>query len=386
MPDGVLTASAEHMHPFRMSAWRIDRGCRSVSLTLGFLGVLGLPSPLIGCAATPGDQGESDAGSSTTTAATTSSTGPAMTTLEATSAGSASDTSTGATTDATTDATTGVTPTPDDCITEVTAGHHTFDCDGLVYDIEVPDVCLAQPCGMIFDVHGYTMSAQMQDANTGMRALGQEYGFIVVQPNANPAPPASSWVPAVDDDKVFDFMQRVAAAWDVDPDRWHFTGFSQGGFMSWRFVCDHADVLASVAPGAACGNGVPFPDCRFVDGEVPSEPIDILYLHGSSDALVSFACAQPRVDAVVEFFGLGAAEMVEQDETHTWVRHSNDEMVLEFIAHDYSAAVAIIRGHCFPGSTDPGDAPGQFFSFACEPPNAFVWGAAVMQFFVDHPR
>ncbi|MFO0634776.1 MAG: hypothetical protein U0168_18180 [Nannocystaceae bacterium] len=123
--------------------------------------------------------------------------------------------------------------------------------------------------------------------------MGQRYGYIVVQPNANPAPPAASWNPAVDDDKIFDFMQRVAAAWDVDADRWHFTGFSQGGYMSWRFACDHADVLASVAPGAACGEDAIYPDCQFTPERAPSEPLDIIYLHGTQDALVGIACAQP---------------------------------------------------------------------------------------------
>ncbi|MBK8719798.1 MAG: hypothetical protein IPN32_34540 [Deltaproteobacteria bacterium] len=166
-------------------------------------------------------------------------------------------------------------PVPDDCITDVTAGHHAFVCDGLTYDVEVPAACLLAPCGMIVDVHGLAMSAQMQDSNTNMRALGQRYGYIVVQPNADPAPPLSNWIPGIDDPKVFDFMQRTAAAWHVDADRWHFTGFSQGGFMTWRFACAHADVLASVAPGAACGNDFPIEDCQFTDDESPSEPLDI---------------------------------------------------------------------------------------------------------------
>ena len=32
-------------------------------------------------------------------------------------------------------------------------------------------------------------------------------------------------------------------AFDVDRDRVHFTGFSQGGFMTWKFICDHADIV-----------------------------------------------------------------------------------------------------------------------------------------------
>ncbi|GIS33212.1 MAG: hypothetical protein Ct9H90mP4_11260 [Gammaproteobacteria bacterium] len=31
-------------------------------------------------------------------------------------------------------------------------------------------------------------------------------------------------------------------------ERIHITGFSQGGYMSWRFICKYSDVLASAGP------------------------------------------------------------------------------------------------------------------------------------------
>lgn len=342
----------------------------------------------IAACGTPADG--NDAGSETSSADTsTGAPDPTMTTSATTSTSATTTTGPTTTTDATTESSdSGTTqePVPDECITDTAAGHHQFECDGLTFDVNVPEACVGGSCGMIVDVHGFTMSAQMEEANTGLAVLGERHGYIVVQPNANPAPPAASWTPDVDDPKVFDFMQRTAAVWSVDPDRWHFTGFSQGGFMSWRFACDHADVLASVAPAAACGDEAVFDDCTFLDGDAPAEPLDILYLHGTDDALVGYACAQPRIDAAVEHFGLGAAEMVEESEGYRHVRYSGDAMVLEHISHDFSAAQPIIRGHCYPGSTDPGDAPGQLFSFACVEASPRVWGDAVIAFFDAHPR
>lgn len=275
---------------------------------------------------------------------------------------------------------------PDDCITEVTAGHHTFVCDGLTYDVELPEACLAAPCGMIFDVHGLAMSAQMQNASTNLRAVAPEHGFIVVQPNADPAPPASNWIPAIDDPKVFDFMQRTAAAFHVDPDRWHMTGFSQGGFMTWRFACEHADVLASVAPAAACGNDFPITDCQFAGDESPSEPIPILYMHGTSDLVVNYACAMQRRDAVIEHFGLGDEAVVLDDPEVRHHRWTGDDMTFEYVEHDYVGDAPIAGGHCMPGADDPGGAPGQLVVASCDDPFVFVWGEALVQFFVDHPR
>lgn len=333
---------------------------------------------------TTGSGTDADTGSST--APPTTSSTSANTTTDATTTNDPTTTTDPTTSDVTGDTTDAETTSgvSDECITVTDAGHHQFECDDLVFDVNVPAACVDGPCGMIVDVHGLTMSAQMEDANTNLAALGERHGYIVVQPNANPAPPGSNWMPAVDDDKVFAFMQRVATVWPVDPDRWHFTGFSQGGFMSWRFACDHSDVLASVAPAAACGAG--FDDCTFADGDAPAEPLDILFLHGTDDALVSYDCVQPRLDAVVAHFGLGEEPTIEYEDGYRRVRYEGDEMVLEHLAHDLSAQSVVIRGHCYPGSDDPGDAPGQLFSFACVEPTDLHWGEAVIAFFQAHPR
>lgn len=70
-----------------------------------------------------------------------------------------------------------------------------------------------------------------------------------------------------------------------------------------------------------------------------------------------------------------------------WTRHEGpDRGLLEFIEHDYTAASLILGGHCYPGSDDPADAPGQLFSFECEGRSGFVWGQAAIDFFEAHPR
>lgn len=363
-------------------------------MSCGSLRVLLVVLSIGACADGSAGGQDTDAGTETSTGATATTGGtmggPTTGTTSATTAGTG-DATTDATGDTTAagDTTTGEPfpePVPDECITDVTAGHHTFVCDGLTYDLEVPSACLSAPCGMIFDVHGLAMSAQMQNASTNLRALAAEHGFVVVQPNADPPPPASNWIPEIDDPKVFDAMGRVAAAFHVDPDRWHMTGFSQGGFMTWRFACAHADVLASVAPAAACGNDFPITDCQFTADESPAEPIDVLYMHGTADLVVNYSCSLPRRDAVIERFGLGDEAVVLDDPQvrhHRWV---GDGMTFEYVAHDYTGDSPLAGGHCMPGADDPGDAPGQFVPASCDDPFVFVWGEAVVRFFVDHPR
>lgn len=276
-------------------------------------------------------------------------------------------------------------PVLDECITDGSAGTHVFGCSGYDFDVTVPAACLERACGLIVDVHGYSMSAAMQNANTDMRAHGRQHGFIVVQPNANPEPPLSSWS-AVDDAAVLAFIERVAAAFHVDAARWYFTGFSQGGFMSWRFVCKYADRFAAIAPVAGCSAGG-LNACQLDQvAELPGET-HILYMHGTRDTIVSAACIGPQRDAVLAAYEMteSTPQVMSSDSAHTRTRWINPRgITFELIEHDYASDNTVIAGHCFPGSDDPGDQPGQVASFACDGPSAFDWGTAVMDFFLAH--
>jgi polyhydroxybutyrate depolymerase len=281
----------------------------------------------------------------------------------------------------------------DPCFPNPGAGHHVYACNGLTFDVEVPAACAGGGCGLILDVHGLTMSAAMEDANSELRARGGAAGFVIVQPSATPAPPQASWS-ASDDPKIYDFVTRAMAVYAIDADRVHMTGFSQGGFMTWRFLCAHADLFASVAPAAAASN-CGAPACSFTGAEVPSRKIPILYMHGREDHnYIPFSCAQPQVDAIVSAWGLTANGVVASSPTYTRTRWSDAAgTVVEFLAHDYSSnaqvpfvSPSVLQGHCFPGSTDPGNQPGQLFSFRCQQPASFMWGAEVVAFFLAHPR
>ncbi|HZU85187.1 MAG TPA: hypothetical protein VE987_19780 [Polyangiaceae bacterium] len=279
-------------------------------------------------------------------------------------------------------------PSPSGCIDDPSAGDHKYTCDSIVYDVRVPDACETSACGLIVDVHGFTMSGQMEDDNTNLRALGAMYGYIVVQPNANPAPPLASWNPATDDDKVWAFMQLAEQVFRVDAKRVHFTGFSQGGWMTFRFLCKHSDALASIAPAAANSISDGADPC-WKGGILPAKQIPILYMHGTKDALVNFpSTAIPQRDAIVSQWGMNPGTVVASDPQYVWTRYQNAAGVtFEFLQHDYAAQSPLLVGHCFPGSMDlAGGQPGQLFGFACVPPNAFTWGEAAMKFFLAHPK
>jgi dienelactone hydrolase len=285
-------------------------------------------------------------------------------------------------------------PVPDDCLNDVSAGEHTFTCEGMKVNVSVPAACLLSACGLVVDIHGACMTGADEDSHTSLRALGQQHGYVVVQPTA-PDHPAicaggGDWDKSgADDGAVFKVLQRVSTAWHVDGRRIHFTGFSQGGFATWRFICSHADILASAAPAAAGASAYGIKSCLFSGTDTPSQPIDILFLAGRKDTVVPYTWMAAERDAVIAAWGLGGAQVMGSDEEHTRTRYGGGQgVVLETLEHDYmtdpAGPLGINHGHCVPGSTA---ATGSFWdALKCKPPNAFVWGEEVMKFFVAHPK
>jgi polyhydroxybutyrate depolymerase len=267
-------------------------------------------------------------------------------------------------------------PAPKGCVTDVSAGHHVFPCDSdIAYDVEVPPACAAGGCGLVLDMHGYTMNAASEDAGTGMRALGQQHGYVVVQPTA---PFVSGWVQATHVGAVYAFVKDVAEALVTDPKRAHAMGFSQGGGMTWRMICAHADFFASAAPISGVLG------CEFTPPNVPSREVPTLQVHGHKDAVLNFqAYAIPERDAAIAFWKLGAGTVIESDSGHTATRYESPfGTPFEFWEHDYAAPNLLFGGHCFPGGSDVG--PG-LTQFGCAEQGTFDVGELAMEFFLAHP-
>ncbi len=275
-------------------------------------------------------------------------------------------------------------PATEGCFTDVRAGHHVFACAGVDYDVEISAPCALGGCGLIFDVHGATMNAASEDRNTNLRALGSAAGYVVVQPTGPTTAIGPQWDPVRDDPKVFAFLELSARALRIDARRIHFTGFSQGGFMSWRMLCDHADVFASIAPAAACGTL--FRHCPFTPSDRPEAELPVLYVHGSRDNIVP-GCGGAMRDTVVAGWSMTPASPVSMDADHTWSRYTSASgNVFEFIDHSYSARSLILGGHCLPGSTDISSSTFAIDGYGCDHSSPITWGAAVLAFFQAHPR
>jgi poly(3-hydroxybutyrate) depolymerase len=250
-----------------------------------------------------------------------------------------------------------------------------FPCDGVDVWVVVPRACFSQACGLVFNIHGGGMSDHAtMDQATNMIALGSSAGYIVVHPHKG------TWSVASDKNAVFDLMQQVVSAFDVDKKRVHSTGYSQGGQISWALGCEHADVIASIAPAEEINR---VSDC-WKSAKRPVRELPVLFAYGKQDSIGGgYASAQETVKQFVTAHAMTGPETIAGAASSKYWRQrwvSPGGNVLEFISQDYtsSGVLGILAGHCLPMAT------GKTF-VSCSLPVDYDWGAEVMRFFRAHP-
>jgi hypothetical protein len=287
-------------------------------------------------------------------------------------------------------------PVPNDCVREVTPGLHTVTCGGEVtFTYHVPEICMQRACGLVVDVHGFCMNANQLDENTHMRALGAKHGFIVVQPTA-PGGLIPEWTPR-QDPEIHAFVDRMVEAFHVNERRIHVAGYSQGGSMTWRFICESQERYASFAPSSGGPNCDNFPDPGYVclagAQGVPDRQAPVLYQHGRFDVRAPFACAERNRDELVAGWSLSPTGVLSEDDQHSRTRYVGESgVVFEFVDHGYRAqrdllTATQVDGHCVPGGTQVSPWPETFCPvyLSCDGEPAYRWGEEVIAFFIRHP-
>lgn len=199
--------------------------------------------------------------------------------------------------------------------------------------------------------------------------------------------PGSTWR-AANDATLVDLVGQFAAVFRVDPTKVHVTGFSRGAFVTWRLLCDHADLFASAAPAGA-GFGTSFGETTcFTGGRAPSRQIPILFMLGRTDTSVGYQTMTAIRAAAVATYGASGPVTVAGDARYKHERWTAaGGAVIESFDHAYETVPdgpwASARGHCIAGSTTDPYAPQ--YAIPCKLPNAFVWGEEIMAFFLAHP-
>jgi polyhydroxybutyrate depolymerase len=170
-----------------------------------------------------------------------------------------------------------------------------------------------KPAPLVMMLHGYGAANVLTELYFPMHTIADEHGFFYVAPNGTFDSTDSRFWNATDACCDFDhtgiddsgylasLITEVQAAYNIDPARIYVMGHSNGGFMSHRMACDHADVIAAIASYAGAVWSDPT-KCN------PSAPVGILQVHGTADTEVLFGGDIPDAGSLPSGVYPGAVE------------------------------------------------------------------------------
>jgi polyhydroxybutyrate depolymerase len=152
---------------------------------------------------------------------------------------------------------------------------------------------------LVVAVHGYGGSAEQMASVTGWAAVAAERGLVVAfargrDGSFNAAPTCCGTAAAEDVDDVGylrDVIEQVPDFYPVDPDRVFLTGYSNGGMLTYRFLCTDAGLLAGAASVAGTN----------ASGCAPSAPVPFLQVSGTDDTVVPVGGGDSSVDGIGPF-------------------------------------------------------------------------------------
>lgn len=162
---------------------------------------------------------------------------------------------------------------------------------------------------LVILLHGYGVNGLTQDFIFGLAERTTQYQFIVVLPDgtlnsngerfwdATPECCNFSGSPIDDVGYLASLMEEAGMIYAVDERRIRLVGHSNGGYMSYRYICEHpvpVDRIAVLA-GSTYLDAV---DC------LDPRPVDVLHIHGTSDDTVPYP---PSTDQGLETIGAEAA-------------------------------------------------------------------------------
>ena len=151
----------------------------------------------------------------------------------------------------------------------------------------------SRPAPLLLLLHGYSGSGALIDDYFGLADLADEQGYVYATPDGTVDKDGNRFWNATDaccafdrqgvDDEAYltDVIAEIQGKLAIDPKRIAVAGWSNGGFMSYRMACDHADLVAAMVSLA----GTTFADPAEC---TPSGPVSVAQVHGTADDVIDF--------------------------------------------------------------------------------------------------
>lgn len=160
---------------------------------------------------------------------------------------------------------------------------------------------------LIVVLHGYSVNGFIQEAYFGTKTKVDDGTAFVIAPdglvdsmghqywNADPACCDMDHTGVDDSGYLSGVIEDIKAAWPID--RVLLMGHSNGGYMSYRLACDHADLVDGMM---VLAGAYPTTPCQ------PSRAVPLLHIHGDMDIEVPYSLAMPSVTSWAGLAGCGA--------------------------------------------------------------------------------
>jgi polyhydroxybutyrate depolymerase len=151
-----------------------------------------------------------------------------------------------------------------------------------------------RPTPLVISLHAAALWPAAQMETSRWNKVADEHGFIVVYPSGPgfaPLPLLPSlpiWLLTPEADLsanvrfISELIDRLEAAYNIDPTRVYANGFSNGGAMAFALSCTLSDRIAAVGTVAGAQDQLPWSWCT------DSRPMPMIAFHGTADRLVPY--------------------------------------------------------------------------------------------------
>lgn len=142
--------------------------------------------------------------------------------------------------------------------------------------VYVPPNLPAGKVPLVIALHGSGDTPLGMESTTGFDRLARRHAFIVAYLASGS--PRDNWILPSETPAISSMIGHLEATEPVDPTRVYVTGFSAGGYESFRVGCLLSNQVAAIAPVGVSMNSMLYRTCKL------SRPVSTLIIIGSADA------------------------------------------------------------------------------------------------------
>ena len=140
---------------------------------------------------------------------------------------------------------------------------------------------------VLFFLHGLYVQIVPWDQGFNFSQMAEDFGWAIVVPQALDLGMGTMWNVGMVDSDVDDsgflmaLLDSLTVQYHLNPDSVFFTGFSMGGFMTYRMAIEHGDRITACAPVSGLISNA-------LSSVIPVAPVRILHIHGTYDDIVGY--------------------------------------------------------------------------------------------------